>query len=147
MAGQSKRGRRESKRVRLGKALRAELSPLMKSHGFRNAPELWDRAMSPTPADHWMRKRGAYTDQLYLQWEKYGRAKFRMCLASDQRGHRLGSVNCIYALAGYRFALDASWFGGWLRTEKATAKRAAERALEGIRYLETGERSRYVGGG
>ena len=136
MASKAKRRRRETKRVRLGKALRAELAPLVISHGFRNAPELWDRGMSPTPADHWVRRQGDYTDQIYLQWRKYGAPKFRICFATDRRARFPGHVTHGCVETGYRFGLDISWFGGWLRTIEATTRLASKRAAD---FLETGE--------
>lgn len=141
MAGKVKRRRRETKRVRLGKALRAELAPLMKSHGFRNAPEHWERILSPTPADTWARVRGPYTDVIHIYWRRYGAPKFAIAARTDEPG-RLSDVHAFAWVVG---GFPGHVFGGWLRFIRPTVRRAARRMVLLIRYLETGEKSRYVG--
>lgn len=84
MARKVKRRRRDTKRVRLGKALRSELAPLMASHGFRNAPELWNRRLGPTPADFWARSRGAYTDKVRIYWPYGAAPRFNLAADTDQ---------------------------------------------------------------
>ena len=145
MAHKSKRRRRETKRVRLGKALRAELAPLMEAHRFRNAPEHWHPSTSPTSADCWARRRGPYTDIVEIHWWRRGVPRFALYARCDQPGRNNPHLGFVYVytdrLGRY---LGGIWFGGWLRFIRPSVRRGASRMIDLIHYLDTGEKGRYV---
>lgn len=145
MVSKVKRRRRETKRVRLGRAVRAELAPLMASHGFRNAPENWDRLLSPTPADFWSRVRGPYTDRIDIYWSYGAAPRFMMGAESDQPGRNTRRPSYVHALSWVISGpFRGMTFGGRFRSIKGTVRRASMRMEDLIRYLDTGEKSRYV---
>lgn len=145
MARKTGRRRRETRRVRLGKALRAELAPLMESHGFRNDPEYWDRGTSPTPKDCWSRRRGGYTDVIHIQWWRGWAPRFAIHAQSDQPGRSEEPFSILYVSPDrLSWLRGGPWFGGYLRFTRPSVRLAARRMVDLIHFLDSGDRGRYV---
>lgn len=70
--------RGKSRRVRLAAAIRRECDPLMFSFGFRHPNHwTWDRWCT-TRRNAYLRWRGGDYDEVWLQWDRYGGAAFRI---------------------------------------------------------------------
>jgi hypothetical protein len=135
--------KKPSKRVRLAKALRAEMTPFMRSNGFDHPPrDEWPPSVSFPRADSWVRVKDGREHGLNLDWDDHA-PRFYVEWYSEKLDRELG-LCAVFSLdhsprviPGMRRAR----FGGWTWSIPRTVRLAMRTIGELVTYLDGGPRS------
>lgn len=135
-----------SKRVRMAKALRSEMAPFMRSHGFDHPPrEKWYAGVSLPRADAWVRVKDGREQGVNLTWLRH-EARFGIEWYSETLDREFGRC-ALFAVNPHPpliAGLPGGLYGGWTWSVPRTVRLAMRRLGELVTYFDGGPRSRCV---
>lgn len=132
--------------------IRKAVRPLMQSWGFDNPPKGEPDWWGAPRINNWVRKRDGHTDQIFFEWDRFGRPRFVLVLRTDQLERMLRSDQSADTARGHVedvLLLDRRprLFGGLLRFPWTSGRRPLQREIEHLEmrlrdanhFLLTGE--------